>query len=573
MKTMLRAFAVVVATAAFFDPALARRQPAPVAVDIALPPASDAEHARAAELRTRVLAAMPPHVRVDSGAEPSAIVAIGNAELPARLPSRVFTLRPDDEATRLQVTRLHTPEVLLAGQVGELAVAVQSRGLRGTNVTLTLEQRGVIVARAKATPDSDSASFEVPFTIAPPSTGPHKLRVIARAAGVADAMADTTVTVRERPLRVLVFEPRPSWPAAFVRRALEADALFNVSSVARTSRRIATTTDASHEAIALGDVDVFDCVIVGAPDAMTEADIAAVRRFAAVRGGPVWLLPDRSMPDALLRRLGLPQFDEVLLEQGTDVQTSAGALRASELLISRETDGTRILGTTQYRGARRPVMFEIPHGLGGIFFSGALDAWRFRGATKDAGLTWGALVADAGSVAPPPLTVSVEPRIARPGEEVTITAALRQTEFQRSGSRVVIPAVQASATTREGVRQVIRLWPSSTPGVFEGTLKPSATGDAVIEVRSRHLTADVLLMVTEDVVRPHADRTRELDLAVTATGGAAAADVAQLRHQVERLEPAVVQTITRPMRSAWWIAPFAVLLCAEWTLRRKDGLR
>jgi hypothetical protein len=28
-----------------------------------------------------------------------------------------------------------------------------------------------------------------------------------------------------------------------------------------------------------------------------------------------------------------------------------------------------------------------------------------------------------------------------------------------------------------------------------------------------------------------------------------------------------------PMRSAWWMAVFAAALCAEWTLRRRSGMR
>jgi len=31
--------------------------------------------------------------------------------------------------------------------------------------------------------------------------------------------------------------------------------------------------------------------------------------------------------------------------------------------------------------------------------------------------------------------------------------------------------------------------------------------------------------------------------------------------------------MTRPMRSAWWIVPFAACLCGEWWLRRRRGLR
>jgi hypothetical protein len=33
-----------------------------------------------------------------------------------------------------------------------------------------------------------------------------------------------------------------------------------------------------------------------------------------------------------------------------------------------------------------------------------------------------------------------------------------------------------------------------------------------------------------------------------------------------------VPTIVRPMRSAWWIVPFAICLAVEWWMRRRRGL-
>jgi hypothetical protein len=34
-----------------------------------------------------------------------------------------------------------------------------------------------------------------------------------------------------------------------------------------------------------------------------------------------------------------------------------------------------------------------------------------------------------------------------------------------------------------------------------------------------------------------------------------------------------VPEVRHPMRSGWWMLPFAVLLAAEWWLRRRVGLR
>ena len=46
---------------------------------------------------------------------------------------------------------------------------------------------------------------------------------------------------------------------------------------------------------------------------------------------------------------------------------------------------------------------------------------------------------------------------------------------------------------------------------------------------------------------------------------------ARLARLADALEAARVEG--RPMRSAWWILPFAACLSAEWWLRRRRGLR
>ena len=49
-------------------------------------------------------------------------------------------------------------------------------------------------------------------------------------------------TLRRSPFRVEVYEPRPSWATTFVRRALEADARFEVAGVSFSSRGISVRT-------------------------------------------------------------------------------------------------------------------------------------------------------------------------------------------------------------------------------------------------------------------------------------------------------------------------------------------
>src|SRR5262249_32758129 len=106
-----------------------------------------------------------------------------------------------------------------------------------------------------------------------------------------DNAADVLVDVRRTPLRVQVYEPRPSWAATFVRRALESDGRFQVAGLSATSRSIATR---SGEAAALTSaaLNAFDVVIVGGLERLTAAEAYALERFMREREGAVVLVPD-----------------------------------------------------------------------------------------------------------------------------------------------------------------------------------------------------------------------------------------------------------------------------------------
>jgi len=76
-------------------------------------------------------------------------------------------------------------------------------------------------------------------------------------------------------------------------------------------------------------------------------------------------------------------------------------------------------------------------------------------------------------------------------------------------------------------------------------------------------------------VRSYDDRARLAGWA-SSHGGATLPEskLAELEPLVSRaLSPATERRTTHPMRSAWWIAPFALALGAEWILRRSRRLR
>ena len=157
---------------------------------------------------------------------------------------------------------------------------------------------------------------------------------------------------------------------------------------------------------------------------------------------------------------------------------------------------------------------------------------------------------------------------------MTIEAVLRGT---RAGESVVI-----EAAVRSGDREarMVRLWPSAAPGVFTGrTIAPAAEGASMLSVSAqtggRALRAEAPFFVTPQRV-PEAGPASAPVLLASTHGGEhiEAGDVAALNAALTRAFPGHRAPATiRPMRYAWWLLPFTLLLGYEWRWRRQHGLK
>lgn len=570
MRLTVRVTAICIAVAGVIDPAFARRVAAPVPVELYVPPSSDATHADALALRDELIEALEGRVRFNSGDEPRARIAIGDAALDGDSRAPLFLL-PVARERELSIAGLVTPAETITGQQSEAVARVKTRGLRGEPVTLSLLEDGVRIGEKTHSPSSDEESFEARFPLAPVAAGFSRLRVVAGAAGAAEAVADGALVTRDRLLRIFTYEPRPSWPVTFIRRSLEADPLFEVSAVTRSSRGVATS---SGRITSLESASGVDAIVVGAPDALSGREIDLLLEFVERRGGQVILLPDRKMPEPLRRRFGLPALAEALVEKPLDVAMAGASFRASEFLFAGNVDGLRVLATAAQGAARKPVIVAVAQGAGEIIFSGALDAWRFRGDNADAtDLLWRGLVADAAAASAPPLSITVEPAVARPGGRVTVTVAVRPDELTSVDGAVQVPAVRAAVVDARGGRDMIRLWPTARAGIFKGTTTPAAIGPVTVTASTADRSADALALIGDDVVHPRTDASPALAFTAAATGGRVVSGAADLVQHLAAFEQATVERRVRPMRSPWWLLPFVAVLCVEWTLRRRAGLK
>jgi hypothetical protein len=576
MRRILRLSAVAVAFAGFVDPAIARRMPAPLSVALHMPPVSDPGFETAEALRGEILSTLDDRFVVGGPGVPRAIVAIGNAPLPQMASPPVFALDPTPGAPSVSIVDLSVPERTVPGQAAYVTAVVRGRGLAGREASAKLELRGAAIETVRHAWTQNDESFLARFSFVPPTAGVHRTRVVVRTEGLdQETIADAVVAARAQSLRVLVFEPRPSWPVAFVRRSLEADGAFTVAFTSRSSRAAATSSgDAPHSLDAF-EMDRFDAVIVGALDEVRERDLAVLDRFAAERGGTLILLPDRRLPESIRRRFQLPRADEVLLEAPVRVQSGTAWMRASELLLMRPGDtAVTTLGSVRHQGSDRPAIASVNHGSGQVVFSGALDAWRYRADQSGSfDLLWRGFVADGALAAPPRVAVSLQPAIARPGDAVHLSVTLRRPEPGADSRTVTFPPVAAALTAGNGTREIVRLWPGTRPGTYEARLIAPPQGRYSVSASVGSSSTEVPFLVSDDVVTPTRDMTAALNHAARATGGAVLSTSAELGTAMASLDAGFVERDARPMRSVWWMVPFAGLLCAEWALRRRSGLK
>ena len=163
----------------------------------------------------------------------------------------------------------------------------------------------------------------------PPSSGTSTvtLRVLPfeGEAVVTDNAVDLRLEVSERRLNVLVHEPRPSWNAAFVRRALEQDPSFEVSTIVQASKGLAVRAGSPPAASTAAALSPFDVVLVGAPEELRQSELEALGCSPGSGGGGS-VLPDRRPAGRYLELISLAEFKEVLVTAGAiAIQSIAGA--------------------------------------------------------------------------------------------------------------------------------------------------------------------------------------------------------------------------------------------------------
>ena len=501
---------------------------------------------------------------------------LAGAALPdetSRLTSVIMAVLPARQSPAVTILGVRAPSASPVNARVPVEVRVAALGARDRRLTIELLDGNVLVDRDTQSVRTDDALLAATLDYAPAVVGASSLLV--RAAidnAIATDTASIVVDARDSRFDVLFFDPRASWLSTFVRRAVESDPRFAVSHRVVTSRGLANTGGAAppslRDASALAN---FATIVVSAPEQLTEADVAGLDAFMRTRAGRVVLLMDRRSPAPIDRLTGVSDWRAVQLPKVGEL----GELRAREIAWPAAVPaGAAVLVANVARDStRRAVIWSVPVGAGRLLVSGALDAWHYRDpASSQFDQFWTNTIAELSAEAPGALDIEVSLRSVAPGESIAITLTVLATALSSSTDRsAAVSAALVSGTEST----LVRLWPSAMPGKFTGSIRaPRTRGTYQLIVSSGTARTTTTIVVDHAARTPTRDDHELVEMFAASRGGTAVPEsrLRELPSLLSAALPAVSRVETwHPMRSAWWIVPFALLLGAEWWWRRRRG--
>jgi hypothetical protein len=578
----LRAASVALGVVALIDPACRQDRAQPIAVHVQPASATDADRELAERVQQRLASTLGRGAVVNGPRDPAALVIAGEptdwSSIPEGKPVSLVS-DVDSSGPNVRVVDIAAPTQMFAGVPTAITVTVAGREVVGESTRIALHLEGIEIDGVDHRWARAQESFTARLEYLPPSAGTRQLRVsVSPAHGEAsesDNSADIAVDVVDRKLRVLVHEPRPSWQGTFVRRALEGDALFEVSSLARTSKGIAVRAGQPPERLVAANLETFDAIVVGAPEELRESEVTALESYLRARGGAVIFVPDRRPSGPYAGMIPAATFGEVLIANAAALRGDAGVLRGSEFAAPEKlAPGVDVLAGLVRDHGTAPVVVSWPAGLGRVIFSGALDAWRHRSRPEEFTTFWRSVTLTAAAQSPAALAVTATPSVVQPGDRVRVTARLRPTEFERGPRPGVLPEVGAVVQADGEPDVPVRLWPTAEPGTYEGTFDVTVAGRlSVVATAGAKLTSRTELIATDGARTAAGYHSAATALLARATGGvvANASDLSPVESQLRTLPQQTAATTIYPARSAWWIVAFVATLGAEWFLRRRRG--
>jgi hypothetical protein len=398
-RRLLRGAALAIAIAGAIDPAITARRAVKPRVSLVGSPALPDP-----TLVDRVASSLASSFRVTretSGGPAAAVISVGE-QLPGvddLRSSIAFAVLPQPRQPYVAIETMSAPERahLEARVLVNARVRVVSG--EGRKLTVALRKDGVEVDRVTHDVTGTSVVTPVLFNFVATASGATRVAVVAEVEGARrPATAELVVHAGRERWAVLAYDLRPSWASTFVRRALEIDPRFVVTSRVRTTPSQAATAGTPPPSLATPALlDAFQVVLVGAAQELTDADVAGLEAFMRQHGGAAILLVDEPQSAHGSRALGRLT--------GVEAWTSRlGAEPVGNPPASEFTWPTRMPSWAEAivaapRAAARqdapPAIWRMPVGRGLLIVNGALDGWRYRHVADAYDTFWVTAVAEA----------------------------------------------------------------------------------------------------------------------------------------------------------------------------------
>lgn len=566
LERVCRIVAILIAVAAVIDPQWVVAREAPVRVVL-----SKTAGATDADLE-RVKDALTDAFQVESEASPSTAIRLVVGRTPPAIPDDglTFVVTPAAPDTVAEIRAVTVADESSLDAVSRVTVVVAVPAQTGaTPLVLSLLADGVPLETITESVGPRAGSVVMDLLFIPSRVGLARLRVSARLGDGPESHADVATEVIRRTLRVLFYDARPSWGATFLRRTLEEDPRFDVVVRSMTSRGVAA--DAGDPPASLDraeELAAFDLVVVSTPEALSDRAAVALEAYLRTREGAVVLLPGEQNAPVLSRLTGVLNWIVERRPALENLTAPAGAWTASEFLwpgsFPRSADTL-----TGCVSPGRCAVWRVPLGGGRVIVSSALDGWRTRSVESSAFASfWRSVVGDEATATPRPIEITMESRTIEPNAMVSAH----------------VHAIAASGTLRaewqntEGAVQPVRLWPATAGDYALQFRAPAVPGRYRLVVTGAGNDARAEFMVVEPdqyvaAVSANLDRLA----AFASSRGGAVFPMAELSTVPARLAAAAPttprDTPSNPMRSPWWMVPFAGLLATEWWSRRRRGAR
>jgi hypothetical protein len=312
----------------------------------------------------------------------------------------------------------------------------------------------------------------------------------------------------------------------------------------------------------------FDLVVASTPEALSERSAASLETYLRNREGAVVVVPGEQNAPVLSRLTGVSTWTVERRPALETVTAQAGSWTASEFLWP----GRFPLGAEPLTGCVSPgrcAVWRVPLGGGRVIVSSALDGWRTQSAESSAFASfWRSVVGDEAAATPRPIEVSLVSRSVEPGAIVSA----RVEAIATSG------ALRAEWQNTEGAVQPVRLWPRKAGDHAAEFQAPAVPGRyrLVVTGAGHEARAEFIVGEPGQHIDPVPASSDHLAAFASSRGGAVIpmTELATLRARLSAAAPTTTHdTPSNPMRSPWWMIPFAGLLTAEWWSRRRRGAR